>query len=856
MTEYTVRLIIQGEDRGASAAIKNVNTGLGNMSSVMGGILGADVIRRIATGFLDLGRQGFAAVGATEGLQRSIQALIARELVQTGAARDVASAQGLAAEKARELVAWNERLTDLSPFSQSEVSGAFNLALAYGFTSDQARRLTEATLDWAAGMNKSGVDTQVVIRALGQMRQTGKLTGQDIMQLTQAGVGVWEILSNAFGRSTEELKKMQQDGLLPADVAIEAIAQSLEEDFGGAAEGAQTTIMGLTSTLQDTFGRRLRDVFTPIVDALKPEIKEITDLLASPEFIESAREAGIAIAEFTKDAIAGIKELAAWWGELNQPTKDFLVFMAGAAVIGPTVISTISGIATAAAGIPAVLGAIRAGWAAWNAGMSLTVALGAAGIAPIAITVGAIGVAVAAVAAVWYTWNTQIDRTVKQGKESVNNAWSDFFNKQVTSGASAADVLENYRAQQVEVQKVIDETNPVLRLFLGNTEELTGNTGALAEALAVTAETYTEYRAIMAQAGLETMTLDQAAFDATRQQAMLASETGSATEALASESAALAATTPEMINAKMEADALAESQRQAAEAAANSAKAYSDLAMSLKDATMADIAKASIDGLKQSLDDGLIGPEQYKAAVENIGLAYGLMDEKSIALATNIPLVTGAFASGLLPAQNMAGALQDLAADAEDGNVNFEGLMEKWGKIPGELNITTQSFEANAKNIEKASKTAAENSAGAFEAEDWRGLGMDIAAGIADGINAGTPSIVEAASDAAGAAVDAAQDTLDIESPSKVMKEKVGYQIPAGMAEGIQENASMPVDAMAAVSRATVDATGVQTTRPDGYAPTTSPPSYGGVAFYAPVTFEVKNAQTLNGLMQELQGVA
>mgnify|MGYP006991967431 FL=1 len=133
---------------------------------------------------------------------------------------------------------------------------------------------------------------------------------------------------------------------------------------------------------------------------------------------------------------------------------------------------------------------------------------------------------------------------------------------------------------------------------------------------------------------------------------------------------------------------------------------------------------------------------------------------------------------------------------------------------------------------------------------------MDIAAGIADGINAGTPSIVEAASDAAGAAVDAAQDTLDIESPSKVMKEKVGYQIPAGMAEGIQENASMPVDAMAAVSRATVDASGVQANRPEGYASASAAPAFGGIAFYGPVTFEVKNAQTLNGLMQELQGVA
>ena len=57
-------------------------------------------------------------------------------------------------------------------------------------------------------------------------------------------------------------------------------------------------------------------------------------------------------------------------------------------------------------------------------------------------------------------------------------------------------------------------------------------------------------------------------------------------------------------------------------------------------------------------------------------------------------------------------------------------------------------------------------------------------AGIADGIGA----VIDAAKDAAGKIKNAFTEFFDIHSPSRVMKDEVGRQITAGIAEGILAN--------------------------------------------------------------------
>lgn len=64
-------------------------------------------------------------------------------------------------------------------------------------------------------------------------------------------------------------------------------------------------------------------------------------------------------------------------------------------------------------------------------------------------------------------------------------------------------------------------------------------------------------------------------------------------------------------------------------------------------------------------------------------------------------------------------------------------------------------------------------------------LAVAIVRGMANGISSGVGVIKDAALGVAKSALNAAKDFLGINSPSRVFKEEVGKQIPAGMAEGI-----------------------------------------------------------------------
>lgn len=84
---------------------------------------------------------------------------------------------------------------------------------------------------------------------------------------------------------------------------------------------------------------------------------------------------------------------------------------------------------------------------------------------------------------------------------------------------------------------------------------------------------------------------------------------------------------------------------------------------------------------------------------------------------------------------------------------------------------------------------------------DWGSIGSNIVSGIANGISAGLSWVVDAAKSVAEAALGAAKGFLGISSPSKAMRDQVGKWIPAGLAEGIDENADVVDESMEDLSR-------------------------------------------------------
>lgn len=83
-------------------------------------------------------------------------------------------------------------------------------------------------------------------------------------------------------------------------------------------------------------------------------------------------------------------------------------------------------------------------------------------------------------------------------------------------------------------------------------------------------------------------------------------------------------------------------------------------------------------------------------------------------------------------------------------------------------------------------------------------IGSAIISGIVSGISSGASKLAKAATDAANGALKAAKEALGIKSPSKVFEVQVGYQMSAGIAEGIMDGAGLVNTALAGVTTAAI----------------------------------------------------
>ena len=236
----------------------------------------------------------------------------------------MAQAKELATQKSKELLDWTQKLAIESPFSQKGVADAFKMAVSYGFVTDSsdkavvsAKRLTSALIDFASGTGADESKMSQIALALGQVQAKGKLAGGEVMQLTEAGLSVQSILADAFGKSTAEIVKMQEGGLIPANQAIRAITEYLEKNFQGAAKDSANTFGGLMNSMGDLKDMALRDIFTPLFSAAKPALVEFVTLLQDPAITNLMSKFGTGLAGLATGAIQGFQGLMRLMGPIN-----------------------------------------------------------------------------------------------------------------------------------------------------------------------------------------------------------------------------------------------------------------------------------------------------------------------------------------------------------------------------------------------------------------------------------------------------------------------------------------------------------------------------------------------------------
>jgi len=170
---------------------------------------------------------------------------IASQFEQIGVKFDTVFGAGAPADKA---LAWAREFGAKTPMTLDEVTGRMIKLKNAGFDPlDGSLKIMEKLGDTTFAL---GIEFERVLNPLMKMNMTGKVTGETVLQLAEAGIPVYEILADKFGLTADQMGKIAEQGLNGKEVAL-ALADAMGDKYAGAMEKAANTAEGAWSTITD-----------------------------------------------------------------------------------------------------------------------------------------------------------------------------------------------------------------------------------------------------------------------------------------------------------------------------------------------------------------------------------------------------------------------------------------------------------------------------------------------------------------------------------------------------------------------------------------------------------------------------
>jgi tape measure domain-containing protein len=185
-------------------------------------------------------------------------------------------------EKAKAFLDELKAFAAQTPFEFPELQTAASSLISAGFAAEDVIPIMTTLGDVTSGMGTGAEGVQRATVALQQMAAAGRITGEDLNQLRDAGIPVFDLLASATGKSKEEIANLAQAGKL-GRTEMEQLFEALRtgggglERFSGLMEAQSQSLAGLFSTLKDTLGQGLAEALGPVIPLLKDMIPTITE---------------------------------------------------------------------------------------------------------------------------------------------------------------------------------------------------------------------------------------------------------------------------------------------------------------------------------------------------------------------------------------------------------------------------------------------------------------------------------------------------------------------------------------------------------------------------------------------------
>ncbi len=170
-----------------------------------------------------------------------------------------------------------------TPFELDPLRDASARLLAVGLEAGRVIPLMRSLGDATSAMGTGSEGINRAVLALSQMQLKGKVTGEELLQLQEAGIPAIDALAAKLGIDIPAAQALVSAGQVKVNdlfVALETYAGPAMARVKGMMDVQALSLTGLFSTLKDTVSQGLAEAMEPAIPAIKALMPDITDAIS------------------------------------------------------------------------------------------------------------------------------------------------------------------------------------------------------------------------------------------------------------------------------------------------------------------------------------------------------------------------------------------------------------------------------------------------------------------------------------------------------------------------------------------------------------------------------------------------
>ena len=185
-------------------------------------------------------------------------------------------------ERADDLLAKVREYAKISPLEFGDITKAAQMMLGFNIEAEKVPGFIKAIGD--VSMGEAGRFNSLTL-AFSQMSATGKLMGQDLLQMINAGFNPLTVMAEKTGKSVAQLKEEMSKGAITAEMVQQAFidATSAGGKFYNMSENAAKTINGQLSMMHDALDAAMNNIGKASEGLIVESISGVTKLIENYE---------------------------------------------------------------------------------------------------------------------------------------------------------------------------------------------------------------------------------------------------------------------------------------------------------------------------------------------------------------------------------------------------------------------------------------------------------------------------------------------------------------------------------------------------------------------------------------------